>query len=452
VSAISTFDYIVVGGGSGGIASARRAASYGANVALIESGRLGGTCVNVGCVPKKVMFNAGNLADALKDAQSYGFDIEVRGFDWDGFRARRSAYIHKLNGVYGENLERSGVQVLSGRGQLAAGPRVVVGGRVLAAPHILLAVGGVARRPDLPGAELGLLSDDVFELRTRPERVLIVGAGYVAVEFAGIFHALGSSVTMTYRGAAPLRHFDAMLGEALCDEMLRQGIELAPNSTPLALSKDAAGKLSLERRGAAALSGYDAVLWAIGRGPNVAELGLESVGIATSADGHIPADAYQNTPVPGIYSVGDVTGRFELTPVAIAAGRRLADRLFGKQPDAKLDYIDIPTVIFSHPPIGTVGLTEAEARTRFGEDNVKVYAARFTSLYYAVVDHKPKTSMKLVTVGPEERVVGVHVFGLGADEMLQGFAVAVRMGATKADFDRTVAIHPTAAEELVTLR
>jgi glutathione reductase (NADPH) len=452
VSHVSPFDYVVIGGGSGGIASARRAASYGAKVVLIESGRLGGTCVNVGCVPKKMFFNAGNLADALEDAKSYGFDVDVRGFDWDGFRERRSAYIARLNGIYGDNLDRSGVLVVSGRARLEAGPTVVVGERRFSAPHILVAVGGAVKRPDVPGAELGLYSDDIFELREQPKRILIVGSGYVAVEFAGIFRALGSSVTVTYRGPSLLRHFDHMLGEALADEMLRQGIELEPNSQARALVRSPDGKLSLERVDGSALSGYDAVLWAVGRHPETAGLGLENVGITPSADGHIPVDAYQNAPRPGVYSVGDVTGRFELTPVAIAAGRRLADRLFGGQPDAKLDYVDIPTVLFSHPPIGSVGLTEAEANTRFGEDNVKVYAARFTNLYYSVIDHKPKTSMKLVTVGAEERVVGVHVFGLGADEMLQGFAVAVRMGATKADFDRTVAIHPTAAEELVTLR
>lgn len=452
MSHVSPFDYVVIGGGSGGIASARRAASYGAKVVLIESGRLGGTCVNVGCVPKKMFFNAGNLSDALEDAKSYGFDLDVRGFDWDGFRERRSAYIARLNGIYGDNLDRSGVLVVSGRARLEAGPTVVVGERRFSAPHILVAVGGAVKRPDVPGAELGLYSDDIFELREQPKRILIVGSGYVAVEFAGIFRALGSSVTLTYRGASLLRHFDDMLGEALADEMLRQGIELAPNSLAGALVRAPDGQLSLERVEGSALSGYDSVLWAVGRHPETAGLGLENVGITPSKDGHIPVDAHQNTLTPGVYSVGDVTGRFELTPVAIAAGRRLADRLFGGQPDAKLDYVDIPTVIFSHPPIGSVGLTEVEANARFGEDNVKVYAARFTNLYYSVIDHKPKTSMKLVTVGPEERVVGVHVFGLGADEMLQGFAVAVRMGATKADFDRTVAIHPTAAEELVTLR
>jgi glutathione reductase (NADPH) len=452
MSQISPFDYVVIGGGSGGIASARRAASYGAKVALIESARLGGTCVNVGCVPKKIFFNAGNLGDALKHAANYGFDIDVRGFDWDRLRERRSAYIARLNGMYSDNLDRSGVFVLSGRAHLEPGPIVVVGARKFAAPHLLLAVGGAVKRPDVPGAELGLTSDDIFELRRQPRRVLIVGAGYIAVEFAGILHALGSQVTLAYRGSTLLRHFDAMLGEALCAEMRSQGIELSPHSVPAALVRGPGGELTLEREEGPPLAGYDAVLWAVGRHPETAALGLEGLGIATTKEGHIPVDDYQNTRVPGVYSVGDVTGRFELTPVAIAAGRRLADRLFGGQPEAKLDYVDIPTVIFSHPPIGSVGLSEADAVTRFGEENVTVFAARFTNLYYSILDQKPQTSMKLVTVGPEQRVVGVHVFGLGADEMLQGFAVAVRLGATKADFDRTVAIHPTAAEELVTMR
>jgi glutathione reductase (NADPH) len=403
-------------------------------------------------VPKKIFWNAGNLSDALRDARHYGFDVEARGFDWNGFREKRAAYIARLNAIYAENLARSGVYVLDGRAHLQAGPTVVVDERKLSAPHVLLAVGGTVKRPELPGAELGATSDDVFELRTRPARILIVGAGYIAVEFAGIFHSLGSHVTLAYRSSSLLRHFDAMLGEALCDEMSRQGIELAPNSVPVALRRDDRGRLCLDREQGAPLADYDMVLWAIGRQPATSGLGLENIGVKLDPRGNIHVDAYQNTSVPGVYSVGDVTGRFELTPVAIAAGRRLADRLFGGQPDAKLDYVDIPTVVFSHPPIGSVGLSEADAMTFYGEDNVKVYAARFTNLYHSLTDHKPKTSMKLVTVGPDERVVGVHVFGLGADEMLQGFAVAVRMGATKADFDRTVAIHPTAAEEFVTMR
>lgn len=445
-------DYLVVGGGSGGIASARRAASYGARVLLIESGRLGGTCVNVGCVPKKVLFNAASIGEALRDAAGYGFDVDVRGFDWDLLRQRRSAYIKRLNGIYLANLQLSGVQVVAGRARFAPGPSVLVGDQRFTAPHILIAVGGEARVPDVPGAELGLTSDDIFELRSQPRRILIVGAGYVAVEFAGIFRALGSEVTLAYRASAPLRHFDAMLGEGLCEEMSRQGIQLAPNSVPRALLSSPSGGLSLERADGPPLLGFDAVLWAVGRAPATAGLELEAAGIVTTLSGHVPVDAYQNGEVPGIYSIGDVTGRFELTPVAIAAGRRLADRLFGGQPESKLDYTDIPTVIFSHPPVGSVGFSEIEAKARHGEENVKTYVTRFTNLYYAMTEHKPKTWMKLVTVGPEERVAGVHVVGLGADEMLQGFAVAVRMGATKADFDRTVAIHPTAAEELVTLR
>jgi len=452
LSAVSSFDYIVIGGGSGGIASARRAASYGAKVAVIEAGRLGGTCVNVGCVPKKIFYYAANLADAARDARGYGLDVELRGFDWESFRARRSAYIERLGGIYADNLERSGVYVLQGRARLEPGSRVVVGDRVLAAPHILLAVGGRARHPALPGAEMGLHSDDLFELRQQPRRALIIGGGYIAVEFAGILHALGTHVTLALRGEVPLRHFDSMLGQALSDEMKRQGIELLPGSVPRALGRSADGTLSLEREHGAPLSGFDLVLWAIGREPNTAGLGLSALGVEVDDGGHVRVDAYQNTNVNGLYSVGDVTGRFELTPVAVAAGRRLADRLFGKQPEAKLDYVDIPTVVFSHPPIGTVGLSEEQARGRYGDDAVKVYAARFTGLFYSMLEHKPKTHVKLVTIGPEERVVGVHVFGSGADEMLQGFAVAVRMGATKADFDRTVAIHPTAAEELVTLR
>jgi glutathione reductase (NADPH) len=452
VSAVSSFDYIVIGGGSGGIASARRAASYGAKVAVVEAGRLGGTCVNVGCVPKKIFYYAANLAEAARDARGYGFDVELRGFDWEGFRARRSAYIERLGRIYADNLDHAGVYVLQGRARLEPGPRVVVGERVLAAPHVLLAVGGQARHPALPGAELGLSSDDVFELREQPRRALIVGAGYIAVEFAGILHGLGTHVTLALRGATPLRHFDAMLGCELGDEMQRQGIVLAPGSVPRALSRAADGTLSLEREHGEPLAGHDAVLWAIGREPNTAGLGLSALGVEADARGHVHVDAYQNTNVAGVYSVGDVTGRFELTPVAIAAGRRLADRLFGNQPEAKLDYADIPTVVFSHPPIGTVGLSEAQARERHGDDAVKVYATRFTGLFYSMLEHKPRTHVKLVTVGPDERVVGVHVFGPGADEMLQGFAVAVRMGATKADFDRTVAIHPTSSEELVTLR
>jgi len=446
------FDYIVVGGGSGGIASARRAAALGARVLLVESGRLGGTCVNVGCVPKKVLFNTASIAHTLEDAKDYGFDVVLRGFDWNALRVRRDAYIERLNHIYASNLAKSQVQVVHGRAQLGPGRSVSVGDQTYAAPHLLLAVGGSPRRPELAGTELGLVSDDVFALEALPSRLLIVGAGYVAVEFAGIFQALGTSVTLAYREATLLRHFDAALGDALAVEMSRQGIELEPHSVPLGLSRASDGALQLERVTGKPLAGFDAVLWAIGRAPATRGIGLEALGVQLAPGGQIHVDEYQNTTAPGVYAVGDVTGRAELTPVAIAAGRQLAQRLFGGQPDARLDYADIPSVIFSHPPIGTVGLSEAQATEHYGPANIKTYVASFTNMYYAVTEERPKTTVKLVTAGPEERVVGVHVMGLGADEMLQGFAVAVRMGATKKDFDRTVAIHPTAAEELVTLR
>jgi glutathione reductase (NADPH) len=452
VSALGTFDYLVIGGGSGGIASARRAAAYGARVGLIESGPLGGTCVNAGCVPKKVLFNTASIAEVLRDAAGYGFDVELRGFDWDVLRQRRTAYVERLNGVYANALEQSGVELIVGRARFEAGPSVVVGEESFTAPHILVAVGGAARFPMLPGAELGLLSDDIFQLKVQPRRILIVGGGYIAVEFAGIFRALGSSVTLAYRGPMPLRQFDSLLGETLAEEMVRQGIVLRPNSLPVALNESPDGTFTLQLEDGTLLEDFDAVLWGIGRTPATSSLGLEWVGIEPTAAGHIPVDAYQNSVTPGIYSVGDVTGRFELTPVAIAAGRCLADRLFGGKPESRLDYIDIPTVVFSHPPVGTVGLSELEAIQRFGVAEVKTYVTGFTNMYYAMTTHKPRTAMKLVTVGSEERVVGVHAIGLGVDEMLQGFAVAVRMGARKRDFDRTVAIHPTASEELVTLR
>lgn len=453
MSAGGRFDYLVIGGGSGGIASARRAAAHGARVALIEPGPLGGTCVNAGCVPKKIMFNTASIAEVLRDAAGYGFDVDVRGFDWTAAKRARDAYVERLNGVYARNLEVSGVEVIRGRARFTESPLGVrVGEQSLWAPHILVAVGGEPRRPAVPGAELGLTSDDIFRLERRPQRILIVGAGYVATEFAGVLCALGSEVTIAYRGARLLADFDCMIGDALAEEMTSQGIRLLPSVEACGLVRNDAGAIDVLLQSSPPLGGFDAVLWAVGRNPKSSELGLDAVGVQCSAKGHILVDAQQNTTAGGIYAVGDVTGVFELTPVAIAAGRRLADRLFGGDASAKLDYVNIPTVVFTHPPVGTVGLTEAEAKLRYEQEGVKTYVTAFTNLYHAFASHKPKTRMKLVTVGPEERVVGVHLIGHSVDEILQGFAVAVRMGATKADFDRTVAIHPTAAEELVTLR
>ncbi len=448
---MSEFDLIVIGGGSGGLAAAQRAAEYGARAAVVESHRLGGTCVNVGCVPKKVMWYAADLAEALGDASGYGFDVSADGHDWQQLKERRDAYILRLNGIYEANLARRGVTLVRGRARFIDRRTVAVGDARLSAPHIIIATGSHPVVPSIPGAELGITSDGFFELTERPRRVAVVGSGYIAVELAGVFAALGSAVDLVLRTDAALRQFDAMLGESMLKVLGEAGVTIQTQAVPEAL-RGGAHDLRLAVRDGRQLGPYDCVLWAIGRASAVAGLGLASAGVECDAEGFIATDKYQLTSTAGIYAIGDVTGRAQLTPVAIAAGRRLSDRLFGGKADRHLDYHNIPTVVFGHPPLGTVGLTEREARECYGDDNVTVFKSSFLPMYHQLTSRKPRCDMKLVTVGPEKRVVGVHVIGPGADEMMQGFAVAVRMGATKADFDDTVAIHPTSAEELVTMR
>ncbi len=444
------YDLITIGGGSGGLAAAQRAAEYGAKVALIEPAPLGGTCVNVGCVPKKITFNAASLAHALEDARDYGFDVTVRGHDWAGFVTRRQAYIERLNGIYARNLDRKGVTHIAARGHFVDAHTVEAGGRTLTGEHILVATGGRPVTPDVPGSELGLVSDDFFALQARPQKAAIVGSGYIAVEFAGALRGLGSDVTLLARQDSVLRHFDDYLQQALLAAMAEDGIVFVPRATPASLSRDKGGFVLATTDGRSH-GPFDAVFWAVGREPWTADLNLPAAGVQIDTANHIVTDDYQVTSVPHIYAVGDVPARAALTPVAIAAGRRLADRVFGGMAGRRLDYSNIPTVIFSHPPIGTCGLTEAEARQRFGTD-VRVYTSEFVPLYNSLTNAKPKTRMKLVTAGTDQKVVGCHILGPGADEMLQGFAVAIHMGATKRDFDDTVAIHPTSAEELVTMR
>ncbi len=446
-----SYDLVVLGGGSGGIAAAVRAAGHGARAVVIESGRLGGTCVNVGCVPKKVMWYGAELAHRIADAADYGFDVRLAGFDWAHLKRERDAYVQRLNGIYEARLEREHVELVRGTGVFTGPRRVQVGSRTLQGSHVLVAVGGRPRFPAIPGSELGISSDGFFELASLPRRVAVVGGGYVAVELAGIFAGLGARVSLVIRRELPLRGFDRTLRETVCEYLEQDGVELVRGGEPETLVRDGDGALNLATRSGATLAGLDTVLWAIGRDPNTARLGLEHAGVALAADGTVPVDGWQNAAAEGVYAVGDVTGQAELTPVAIAAGRRLADRLFGGQPERRLDYDVVPTVMFSHPPLGTVGMTEEEARARHGEA-VKVYLARFNPMYHAFTSHKRACAVKLVTVGEDERIVGCHVIGVGADEMLQGFAVAVRMGARKRDFDDTIAIHPTTAEELVTLR
>ncbi len=448
---MKSYDLLVVGGGSGGLATAQRAAEYGARVAVFESARLGGTCVNVGCVPKKVMWYASEIAAAVDAASGYGFDLEVRGHDFGSLKRARDAYVLRLNGIYARNLQRKSIEHIPKHARFEDSHVLVDSdGELHTAPHIVIATGGYPSYPPIPGAGFGISSDGFFELEALPSKVAIVGSGYIAVELAGVLASLGSRVSLFMRYGSVLRSFDSMLGEQLMAAMQTKGIEIVSNAVPAAVEKD--GGLNLFTEDGRRFGKFDVLIWAIGRRPRTRDLSLNAVGVAVDSRSYISVDDYQNTNVGGVYAIGDVTGQAELTPVAIAAGRRLADRVFGGQTDRRLRYENIPTVIFSHPPIGTVGLSEEQAISRFGKDEVKVYTSEFTPMFNALTQHKPETSMKLVVHGPDERLLGCHIIGLGADEMLQGFAVALHMGARKRDLDDTVAIHPTSAEELVTMR
>ncbi len=444
------FDLIVIGGGSGGLATARRAAEYGATCAVIESHKLGGTCVNVGCVPKKVMWTTSRIAETLHDAPDYGFGVKVESFDWRKIKQARDEYVARLNRIYESNLNNAQVTYIPGQAKFTSGTAIRVGKEILVAPHILIATGSRPIVPEIPGAQFAITSDGFFEMERLPGKVVIVGAGYIATEFAGVLHGLGSEVIMVLRKDQLLRGFDHSLTAVVMKEMARHGVQFVLHNSVTQISKEDS-TLRVELSHASAIEGVDEFIFAIGRKPNTKGLNLAAVAVEVDARGYIQTDQYQATSNENVYAVGDVTGRVALTPVAIAAGRKLADRLFGGQSGAYLDYDNIPSVIFSHPPIGTVGLSESAAREKFGND-VKVYTSEFNNMYYQVTGRKSPTLMKLITTGPDETVVGCHVVGDDADEMIQGFSVAVKMGARKQDFDNTVAIHPTAAEELVTMR
>ena len=444
------YDLLVIGGGSGGLAHAQRAAEYGARAAVIEYGPLGGTCVNVGCVPKKVMWYAAEMQHHLEHAADYGFDVDVGGHDWASLKARRDAYVTRLNGIYENNLDRRGVDYIQGAAHFVDPHTLAVGDEHYRAERIAIATGGRPMVPDVPGAGYGIVSDDFFTLEERPQRVLIAGSGYIAVELGGVFNALGSDVNIVVRKDGIVRSFDAMLGEEVMEAMENSGIRFDTRVIPASVEKTDDG-LVMNSEDGRRFGPVDCVLWAVGREPNSDTLRLDAAGVHTDEQGFIPVDKFQATNVEHIFAIGDVTGAQALTPVAIAAGRRLADRIYGKMEGRHLDYRLVPTVIFSHPPMGTVGMTEAEARAEHG-DAINVYLSRFTPMYYALGEKKQRSVMKLITAGSDERIVGCHVIGDGADEMMQGFAIAIRMGATKKDFDDTVAIHPTSAEELVTMR
>lgn len=446
------YDYIAIGGGSGGIASMNRAAMYGQKCALIEAKALGGTCVNVGCVPKKVMWHAAQISEAIRAyGPDYGFDTTINHFDWKTLIASRTAYIDRIHQSYDRVLGNNKVDVISGFARFVDAHTVEVNGETYTADHILIATGGRPVIPTIPGAEYGMTSDGFFDLDALPKRVAVVGAGYIAVELAGVLNGLGSEAHLFVRKHAPLRSFDPLIVETLVEVMNTEGPALHTESVPKEVIKNTDGSLTLKLENGKEQT-VDALIWAIGREPMTDNLNIEAAGVELNEKGYIKVDKYQNTSVAGVYAVGDNTGAVELTPVAVAAGRRLSERLFNNKPDEHLDYSNIPTVVFSHPPIGTVGLTEPEAIEKYGTDQIKCYTSSFTAMYTAVTSHRQPCRMKLVCAGADEKIVGIHGIGFGMDEILQGFAVALKMGATKKDFDNTVAIHPTGAEEFVTMR
>ncbi|ORX48773.1 glutathione-disulfide reductase [Hesseltinella vesiculosa] len=461
------YDYVVIGGGSGGLASARRAASRGARALLIEGSHVECSCCS-------------SIAEALHNAKQFGFPNQ--------FKCKRDAYIQRLNGIYERNLNNDKVEHVQRWASFKNNNTITIqppegnafevqGKHLLVAPckwhftsriercspvpvlffFFFFLLGGHPVMPTIAGAEHAISSDGFFDLEEQPKRVAVVGTGYIGIELAGIFNTLGTQTTVFSRTQHILRSFDPIIRDNLLKEMQSVGVNVAFDTKVQALVRDSPQgsiQVQYEANGQPASLEVDTVLWATGRAPNTGKLNLAATAIETNKRGHIVVDDYQNTSVPGVYALGDVAGNYELTPVAIAAGRRLADRLFGgpEFKDAKLNYDNIPTVVFSHPTAGTIGLTEQQARDTYGSDNVKVYTSRFTNMYYAMLEHKEPTAYKLVVTGPKEKVVGVHLFGLGSDEILQGFGVAVNMGATKKDFDNCIAIHPTAAEELVTMR
>ncbi|QEM33230.1 glutathione-disulfide reductase [Streptococcus salivarius] len=449
---VKEYDYIVIGGGSGGIASANRAAMHGDKVILFEGKEVGGTCVNVGCVPKKVMWYGAQVAETLhRYAGEYGFDVTINKFDFATLKANRQAYIDRIHGSYERGFDSNGVERVYEYARFVDPHTVEVAGERYTAPHILIATGGHALYPNIPGSEYGITSDGFFELDEVPKRTAVIGAGYIAVEVAGVLNALGSDTHLFVRKDRPLRTFDKDIVDVLVDEMAKSGPTLHTHANATEVVKNTDDSLTISFDNGETIT-VDCLIWAIGRAANTSGFGLEKTGVKLTEKGTIYSDEFENTSVPGIYALGDVTGKLDLTPVAVKAGRQLSERLFNNKADAKLDYTDVATVVFSHPVIGSVGLTEEKAIAKYGAENIKVYKSSFTPMYTALGDNRQPSTMKLVTLGEDEKIIGLHGIGYGVDEMIQGFSVAIKMGATKADFDNTVAIHPTGSEEFVTMR
>lgn len=440
-------DLFVIGGGSGGVRAARFAAGFGARVAIAESGRFGGTCVNVGCIPKKLFSYAAHFRDDMHDAADFGWTLGETRFDWPTLVANKDREIARLNGVYERLLANAGVEILRGRARLVDAHTVELDGTRWRARYILVATGSWPQMPSIPGAQLAISSNEAFALERLPRRAVVVGGGYIALEFASIFNGLGVETTLAYRGARLLRHFDADLGERIAEELAKKGIRICLNAAPESIRRGADG--ALEATFAGLRVAADLALFATGRVPNTRGLGLEAAGVQCAKDGRIVVDRMLKTNVDSIYAIGDVANQHNLTPVATAEGMAVARTLFNDTP-TPMDYENIATAVFCNPNLATVGLSEAAARERFGA--VDVYRTAFRALKHTLGEHDERLFMKLVVDRASTRVVGAHMIGPDAGEIIQGVAIAVKLGATKAQFDATIGIHPTAAEEFVTLR
>jgi glutathione reductase (NADPH) len=441
-------DLFVIGGGSGGVRAARFAAGYGARVAIAESGRFGGTCVNVGCIPKKLFSYAAHFRDDFHDAGDFGWTIGATRFDWPTLVANKDREIARLNGVYERLLVNAGVDILRGKARLVDARTIEVNGERWRAKTILVATGSWPQIPAVPGAELAITSNEVFALEQLPRRAVVVGGGYIALEFASIFSGLGVETTLAYRGGRLLRHFDAELGERIAQEMVKKGVKLRLNAAPASIARVTDGALEAAF-GDGTRVVADLVLLATGRVPNTRELGLEAAGVRCEADGRIVVDQMMKSSVDSIYAIGDVANRHNLTPVATAEGMAVARTLFGREP-TPMDYDNIPTAVFTNPTLASVGLSEGDARTRYGA--IDVYRTSFRALKHTLGENEERLFMKLIVDPASTRVVGAHMIGPDAGEIIQGVAIAVKLGATKAQFDATIGIHPTAAEEFVTMR
>ena len=443
------YDFLVIGAGSGGVRASRVAASLGARVAVVESGRLGGTCVNVGCIPKKLLSHAAHFSQVAEEAKGFGWQLAAPQFDWSTLIANKDREIERLNSVYDKMLQGSGITIIRGRAALSGPHSVVVDGRqTLTARHILIATGGQPSLPDIAGVEHAISSDQAFYLPQLPQRVVVVGGGYIAVEFASIFNGLGAKTTLLHRNQQLLRHFDTDLGRVLAEEMQSQGVGFQWNDAIVAIDKQADG-LHLQLKSGQSLVA-DCVMFATGRNPNTGGLGLAEVGVQCNDKGAIEVDEHFTTQVPSIHAVGDVIDRMALTPVALAEGTVLAHRLFGQGGKSAPDYALVPTAVFSHPHVGTVGLSEAQARERVGA--VQIFQSTFRPLSNRMGAEPEHVFLKLVVGSADQRVLGLHMVGEGAGELIQGFAVALQCGVTKQQLDATLGVHPTVAEEFVTMR